>query len=170
MAEDLVAFAKATLQPVLEIASLGDLYSFYKKVPVQYALIGHCLFVATMAPDFKKSFLVHFWVGRRIENVRSGYMAFNWVIQYAACNRVRRGHVHRSLAHSLACNGLSRVCLQLTFLAGFGGGVFSSLLMMVRKAGEEELKGPSTTCVRVTPHHLHMSGVAVHETHVVFLS
>ncbi|GFR53249.1 hypothetical protein Agub_g16026, partial [Astrephomene gubernaculifera] len=71
--------ARAALQPLLSVESLTDLYAVYKSVPFNYALAGHCLFVAALAPDFRRNFLMHFWV---------------------------------------------------TFLAGFGGGIVSSLLMM----------------------------------------
>lgn len=54
-------------------------------IPLVYKLIGHCLFVATLAPDLKDRFLLHYWI---------------------------------------------------TFFAGFGGGVVTSLLLMApEKAG-----------------------------------
>jgi hypothetical protein len=43
-------------------SSLSDLHAAYKSIPVNWALTGHCLFAATMAPEFKDKFLVHFWV------------------------------------------------------------------------------------------------------------
>ncbi|KXZ41319.1 hypothetical protein GPECTOR_557g577 [Gonium pectorale] len=77
--EDIIAAARGALEPFMQVANLSDLYAAYKTIPFNYALAGHCLFAASMAPDFKHRFLVHFWI---------------------------------------------------TFLAGFGGGVVSSLLIM----------------------------------------
>ncbi|GLI68493.1 hypothetical protein VaNZ11_012935 [Volvox africanus] len=77
--DDILASARATLQPFLKVSNLTDLYNAYTTIPNEYALVGHCLFLAALAPEFKHRFLVHFWI---------------------------------------------------TFLAGFGGGVITSILMM----------------------------------------
>lgn len=45
------------------VTSLAELGAAYKALPTQWMLTGHCLFAATMAPDFKDRFLLHFWVG-----------------------------------------------------------------------------------------------------------
>ena len=52
--------AKAAL--FANVGSLADLSAAYKALPYQWVLAGHCLFAATMAPDLKSSFLLHFWV------------------------------------------------------------------------------------------------------------
>ena len=54
LADKAALFAKAS--------SLADLYTAYKAIPVSWTLTGHCLFAATMAPEFKDRFRVHFWV------------------------------------------------------------------------------------------------------------
>ncbi|GIL68827.1 hypothetical protein Vafri_22058 [Volvox africanus] len=77
--DDILGSARATLQPFLKVSNLTDLYNAYTTIPTEYALVGHCLFLAALAPEFKHRFLVHFWI---------------------------------------------------TFLAGFGGGVITSILMM----------------------------------------
>ncbi len=41
---------------------LMDLYTAWKTVPYHWALIGHCLYCSSVAPDLKAiSFFVHFW-------------------------------------------------------------------------------------------------------------
>ncbi|GLC39931.1 hypothetical protein PLESTB_001820400 [Pleodorina starrii] len=77
--DDILYTVRAALQPFLQVSSLTDLYNAYKTMPVSYALVGHCLFLAALAPEFKHRFLVHFW---------------------------------------------------MTFLAGFGGGTLTAVLMM----------------------------------------
>ncbi|EFJ49844.1 hypothetical protein VOLCADRAFT_104093 [Volvox carteri f. nagariensis] len=77
--EDILGSARAALQPFIQVTNLTDLYNAYKTIPTQYTLIGHCLCLAALAPEFKHRFLVHFW---------------------------------------------------MTFLAGFGGGVVTSILIM----------------------------------------
>ncbi len=65
MADELIAGLKEALGPFLSVSSLTDLYHAYKSIPTIYALVGHCLFCATLAPEFKHRFLLHFWVRDR---------------------------------------------------------------------------------------------------------
>lgn len=62
MADELIAGLREALGPFLSVSSLTDLYHAYKSIPTFYALVGHCLFCATLAPEFKHRFLLHFWV------------------------------------------------------------------------------------------------------------
>eukprot|EP00195_Chlamydomonas_chlamydogama_P006970 CAMPEP_0202890708 /NCGR_PEP_ID=MMETSP1392-20130828/1028_1 /ASSEMBLY_ACC=CAM_ASM_000868 /TAXON_ID=225041 /ORGANISM="Chlamydomonas chlamydogama, Strain SAG 11-48b" /LENGTH=362 /DNA_ID=CAMNT_0049574327 /DNA_START=64 /DNA_END=1152 /DNA_ORIENTATION=- len=44
------------------LPSLRDIHAAWSSVPAYWALVGHCLFCATLAPEFKDRFIVHYWI------------------------------------------------------------------------------------------------------------
>ncbi len=47
-------------QPSLEL--LSDLHGFWRGLPFTWVLAAHCCFCASMAPEFKDRFMVHYMV------------------------------------------------------------------------------------------------------------
>jgi hypothetical protein len=50
---------------LVELPWAADAASFWESVPLTVKLVGHSLFVAGLAPEFKGQWLVHYVVGRR---------------------------------------------------------------------------------------------------------
>jgi hypothetical protein len=48
----------------LELPFAADLATFWKSIPIDFLLVGHSLFCAGLAPEFKQRWLVHYIVRR----------------------------------------------------------------------------------------------------------
>lgn len=51
----------AAIKP-LELPLAAEMLTFWKSLPFELVLAGHCLFCAGLAPDFKGQWLVHYVV------------------------------------------------------------------------------------------------------------
>lgn len=121
-----------------------QLHSLYKSVPPQWPMAGLSMLAASMAPDLKHAFLLHFWVRQICWSCVSHHTQFDAraVTSQSICPMIVDHLPH----------------LQVSYLMGFGGGLVTSLLIMVSNTVKK------TLYLNVVPHDRVLRHSIIHQT------
>lgn len=109
------------------VTNLAQMAQFWRGLPHEWVIAGHSLFCASLLPELKDHFLIHYLVGPgdlRLPGVTGCVVRAPAVVVVGVAGSGAR-------PSSLTAAALNPGPLQATFLWGYGGGTLTSMLLMV---------------------------------------